>query len=78
MYSSPQENKQSPIPGRFSRARRFYAIDGWNDDEVERQQEVLGVEVPEARLSLRLDEWSHGRASQRSEERPIPLRRTHR
>jgi ribosomal protein S18 acetylase RimI-like enzyme len=38
------------------RARRFYTIGGWIDDEVERQQEVLGVEVPEARLSLRLDE----------------------
>lgn len=37
------------------RARRFYTRGGWVDDEIERRQEVLGVEVPEARLSLRLD-----------------------
>lgn len=34
------------------RARSFYARGGWVDDEVERRQQVLGVEVPEARLSL--------------------------
>jgi GNAT superfamily N-acetyltransferase len=37
------------------RARRFYTKGGWIDDEIERRQEVLGVEVPEARLSLTLD-----------------------
>jgi ribosomal protein S18 acetylase RimI-like enzyme len=36
------------------RARRFYAERGWRDDEIERLQEVLGVEVPEVRLSLDL------------------------
>ena len=37
-----------------ARARRFYAARGWIDDHVERRQDVLGVEVPEARLSLQL------------------------
>jgi GNAT superfamily N-acetyltransferase len=36
------------------RARRFYAARGWTDDKIERRQEVLGVEVPEMRLSLDL------------------------
>ena len=36
------------------RARSFYAKRGWIDDGVDRQQEVLGVEVPETRLSLAL------------------------
>ena len=36
------------------RARSFYARRGWVDDGVDRQQEVLDVEVPEARLSLAL------------------------
>jgi ribosomal protein S18 acetylase RimI-like enzyme len=34
------------------RARSFYIRRGWIDDGVDRQQEVLGVEVPETRLSL--------------------------
>ena len=38
-------------PGN-QRARRFFAALGWIDDEVERQQSVLGVEVPEVRYSL--------------------------
>jgi len=36
------------------RARRFYAIAGWSCDEVEREQDVLGVEVPEIRYSIDL------------------------
>ena len=36
------------------RARRFYESRGWFDDKIERRQEVLGVEVPEARFSLDL------------------------
>lgn len=36
------------------RARRFYATHGWIDDGIDRQHEVLGVEVPETRLSLDL------------------------
>ena len=40
-------------PGN-ERARRFYAARGWTDDEVERQQSILGVEVPEIRYSLDL------------------------
>lgn len=36
------------------RARRFYTTRGWIDDGIERRQEVLGVEVPEVRLSLDL------------------------
>ena len=36
------------------RARRFYTAGGWIDDKIERHQEVLGIEVPEARLSLGL------------------------
>jgi hypothetical protein len=40
-------------PGN-QRARSFYAKRGWIDDGVDRQQEVLGVEVPETRLSLAL------------------------
>ena len=40
-------------PGN-ERARRFYAARGWIDSEVERQQSVLGVEVPEVRYSLDL------------------------
>lgn len=38
-------------PGN-QRARSFYARRGWIDDGVDRQQEVLGVEVPETRLLL--------------------------
>lgn len=37
------------------RARRFYTSGGWIDDKIELRQEVLGVEVPEVRLSLDLD-----------------------
>lgn len=36
------------------RARRFYTARAWVDDEIERRHDVLGVEVPEARLSLDL------------------------
>ncbi len=36
------------------RARRFYATRGWINDEVERRQSVLGIEVPEVRYSLDL------------------------
>lgn len=36
------------------RARSFHARRGWVDDGVDRQQQVLGVEVPETRLSLAL------------------------
>ena len=38
-------------PGN-ERACRFYAAHGWVDDDVERTQVVLGVEVPEVRYSL--------------------------
>lgn len=34
------------------RARSFYARRGWIEDGVDRQQTVLGVDVPETRLSL--------------------------
>lgn len=37
-----------------ARARTFYARRGWTDDDVDRRQEVLGVDVPETRLSRRL------------------------
>lgn len=40
-------------PGN-ERARRFYAARGWTNDEIERQQSILGVEVPEIRYSLEL------------------------
>jgi ribosomal protein S18 acetylase RimI-like enzyme len=40
-------------PGN-ERARRFYAARGWSNDEVERRQTILGVEVPEVRYSLEL------------------------
>ncbi len=36
------------------RARSFYTLRGWIDDGVGRDQEVLGVEVPETRLSFAL------------------------
>lgn len=36
------------------RARSFYTRRGWIDDGVDHQQKVLGVEVPETRLSLAL------------------------
>lgn len=36
------------------RACRFYASGGWIDEDIERRAEVLGVEVPETRLSLDL------------------------
>jgi ribosomal protein S18 acetylase RimI-like enzyme len=37
-----------------TRARSFYASRGWQSDEVTRQAEVLGVEVPEVRYSIPL------------------------
>lgn len=36
------------------RARRFYESRGWQSDNVTRLEDVLGVEVPEIRYSLRL------------------------
>ena len=41
-------------PGN-ERARRFYAARGWTNDEIERQQSILGVEVFEIRYSLKLE-----------------------
>jgi GNAT superfamily N-acetyltransferase len=40
-------------PGN-DRARAFYAAHGWIDDGRARPQEVLGVEVPEVRMSIDL------------------------
>jgi ribosomal protein S18 acetylase RimI-like enzyme len=40
-------------PGN-ARARRFYETHGWVSDEVERDQEILGVTVAELRYSLQL------------------------
>jgi ribosomal protein S18 acetylase RimI-like enzyme len=40
-------------PGN-DRARRFYAARGWINDQVERQQSIMGVEVPVVRYSLDL------------------------
>jgi GNAT superfamily N-acetyltransferase len=40
-------------PGN-ARARSFYEARGWISDEVERDQEVLGVTVPEVRYSISL------------------------
>lgn len=40
-------------PGN-ARARRFYEQQGWASDDVQRDQEVLGVTVPEVRYSIRL------------------------
>lgn len=37
-----------------ARARSFYESLGWQSDEVTRQAEVLGVEVPEVRYSISL------------------------
>lgn len=37
-----------------ARARRFYEANSWVCDGVERQQEVLGVTVPEVRYSIQL------------------------
>ena len=37
-----------------ARARSFYESLGWQSDEVTRQAEVLGVEVPELRYSISL------------------------
>lgn len=36
------------------RARRFYADRGWVADGVDRDEDILGVSVPETRLSLQL------------------------
>lgn len=60
-------------------ARRFYSAHGWIDDNVDHRQEVLGVEVPEMRLSLDLVGSSTSRTERpertRSEYRlsPIPV-----
>ena len=40
-------------PGN-ERARRFYESRGWQSDDLERCEEVLGVEVPEVRYSVSL------------------------
>ena len=37
-----------------ARARSFYESLGWQSDEIIRQAEVLGVEVPEVRYSISL------------------------
>lgn len=36
------------------RARRFYERRGWRCDDVERREELLGVDVPEIRYSITL------------------------
>lgn len=36
------------------RARRFYEARGWANNEIERRQTILGVDVPEVRYSLTL------------------------
>ena len=36
------------------RARRFYEARGWRSDDVTRREEILGVDVPEVRFSIRL------------------------
>lgn len=36
------------------RARRFYERRGWRCDDVERREEIMGVEVPEVRYSITL------------------------
>jgi RimJ/RimL family protein N-acetyltransferase len=38
------------------RAIRFYEKCGWSPDGVDRRVEVLGVEVPETRLSVYLSQ----------------------
>jgi ribosomal protein S18 acetylase RimI-like enzyme len=40
-------------PGN-ERARRFYESHGWHCDNVERLEDVMGVEVPEVRYSVAL------------------------
>jgi ribosomal protein S18 acetylase RimI-like enzyme len=42
------------VPGN-QRARRFYERDGWVDDGAQREEEVLGVTVPEMRYRRVLD-----------------------
>lgn len=37
------------------RARRFYEVRGWQCDDVERREELLGVDVPEVRYSINLE-----------------------
>jgi RimJ/RimL family protein N-acetyltransferase len=36
------------------RARRFYETRGWRCDDIERREEIMGVEVPEVRYSIEL------------------------
>ena len=40
-------------PGNAA-ARRFFELHGWSPDEVHRQEEVLGVDVPQTRYSRSL------------------------
>lgn len=49
------------VPGN-QRARRFYERNGWVDDGARRDQEVLGVAVPEMRYR-RVLAWPHGPTS---------------
>jgi ribosomal protein S18 acetylase RimI-like enzyme len=37
-----------------ARARRFYESHGWQSDDLERREDVMGVEVPEVRYSVSL------------------------
>jgi ribosomal protein S18 acetylase RimI-like enzyme len=46
-------------PGN-ERARRFYESRGWISDGIDRQQSILGVEVPEIRYSVDLTEDTAG------------------
>ncbi len=48
-------------PGNH-RARRFYEASGWDPEDCQRRQEVLGIEVPEVRYRLPLDQTAHRRS----------------
>ena len=39
-----------------TRACRFYAARGWSAEQINRRQDVLGVDVPEAQFSIDLAE----------------------
>jgi len=52
--SEPVHISGSVGPSRQRTRRRFFTSGGWIDDKIDRRQEVLGVEVPEVRLSLDL------------------------
>ncbi len=40
-----------------ARARRFYESHGWHSDDLERHENVMGVEVPEVCYSVSLTQW---------------------